>query len=368
MNDVGSDDLYRRLGVEQHADETTFLAALKTAYRRAVLVYHPDKNMENEAARSVAEANFKRIGEAFAVLGDASTRSEYDRKRAAQRPERTVSFDDDRSDFFDGAGGSDCHKPDKPYGSFFDRHEDHCTGTMPRHWSNRKRKRDNKSDHGEKRHQSGLGSRVPSGSPVLIRNLTSANSLHQNGKTGHILRYDFGTERYTIALGVACTACQRDGQRRCSKSSCCIGQGPESATWLALKRDSIMQLARGVVLTGLREKPELNGQSGDMTGFHSATGRYCVRLRAKTGAAPPVSAYTAYIRMANIILPAGTNVKITALQKHTQLNGQWAKVLGEHDPHTGRCNVGLSNDLNHQRAADKKAPNQLSIKPDNVAL
>jgi DnaJ-class molecular chaperone len=47
--------------------------AIKDAFRRLALRYHPDRNKEPEA-----EERFKEIAEAYAVLSDPRKRTEYD--------------------------------------------------------------------------------------------------------------------------------------------------------------------------------------------------------------------------------------------------------------------------------------------------
>ncbi len=47
---------------------------IKSAYRRLVMLYHPDKNKLPEA-----EEMFKGIAEAYSVLSDPSKRKQYDR-------------------------------------------------------------------------------------------------------------------------------------------------------------------------------------------------------------------------------------------------------------------------------------------------
>jgi curved DNA-binding protein len=63
-------DYYAVLGVEKSA--TT--EAIKKAYRKLAVKYHPDKNPGDKAA----EERFKEITEAYAVLADAEKRRQYD--------------------------------------------------------------------------------------------------------------------------------------------------------------------------------------------------------------------------------------------------------------------------------------------------
>ena len=63
-------DFYTVLGVNKDADEKQ----IKSAYRKLALKYHPDKNPDD----TEAEARFKEISEAYAVLSDQQKKMEYD--------------------------------------------------------------------------------------------------------------------------------------------------------------------------------------------------------------------------------------------------------------------------------------------------
>lgn len=63
-------DYYETLGVDRNADE----AALKSAYRKLAMKYHPDRNPDD----ATAEANFKEANEAYDVLKDPDKRAAYD--------------------------------------------------------------------------------------------------------------------------------------------------------------------------------------------------------------------------------------------------------------------------------------------------
>jgi molecular chaperone DnaJ len=64
-------DYYEILGVPRDADD----AAIKKAYRKLALQFHPDRN----AGDASAEAKFKEAAEAYQVLSDAQKRATYDR-------------------------------------------------------------------------------------------------------------------------------------------------------------------------------------------------------------------------------------------------------------------------------------------------
>ena len=68
-------DYYATLGVARDADD----AALKKAYRKMAVKWHPDKHAGGgDAAKARAEAKFKEVGEAYDVLSDPTKRQVYD--------------------------------------------------------------------------------------------------------------------------------------------------------------------------------------------------------------------------------------------------------------------------------------------------
>lgn len=64
-------DYYEVLGVERGADGK----AIKSAYRKLAMKYHPDQNPDD----AEAEAKFKEVGEAYSILSDEDKRAAYDR-------------------------------------------------------------------------------------------------------------------------------------------------------------------------------------------------------------------------------------------------------------------------------------------------
>ena len=63
-------DYYKTLGVSKSADASE----IKKAYRKLALLHHPDRNKDDKAA----EAKFKQITEAYAVLSDDEKKKQYD--------------------------------------------------------------------------------------------------------------------------------------------------------------------------------------------------------------------------------------------------------------------------------------------------
>ena len=64
-------DYYEILGVSRGCDE----AALKSAFRKAAMQHHPDRN----AGCTESEAKFKEVNEAYSILSDPQKRAAYDR-------------------------------------------------------------------------------------------------------------------------------------------------------------------------------------------------------------------------------------------------------------------------------------------------
>ena len=126
-------DYYEILGVKKTATDDE----LKKAYRELAKKYHPDKNKGNKEA----EAKFKELSEAYAVLSDAEKRSQYDRlgreafgpgganpfagfdfsqfmggargrKAGGGRRTSTIDFTDIFGDLFGGGGGGGFEAPE----------------------------------------------------------------------------------------------------------------------------------------------------------------------------------------------------------------------------------------------------------------
>jgi molecular chaperone DnaJ len=97
-------DYYEVLGLKKDADAK----AIKDAFRKLALQFHPDRNKTPEA-----EARFKEIAEAYAVLSDPKKRAEYDARGfagvegfSAEDLFGGINFGDIFGDFgFDFGGG-----------------------------------------------------------------------------------------------------------------------------------------------------------------------------------------------------------------------------------------------------------------------
>eukprot|EP00908_Phaeocystis_cordata_P015695 Transcript_26876.p1 GENE.Transcript_26876~~Transcript_26876.p1 ORF type:complete len:370 (-),score=44.73 Transcript_26876:973-2082(-) len=70
---------YEVLNVPRDADAS----ALRTAYKKAALKWHPDKHPEGQQRRD-AQRRFEKANEAFSTLNDPQSRAEYDARLAAE--------------------------------------------------------------------------------------------------------------------------------------------------------------------------------------------------------------------------------------------------------------------------------------------
>jgi molecular chaperone DnaJ len=110
-------DFYKILGVSKDVSE----ADLKKRYRKLARQYHPDSNPDDKNA----EAKFKEISEAHAVLADPEQRREYDQVRAMGSGARFTSggrgqaggFEDVFGGMFGQGGGP---RTSHPQGGFDD--------------------------------------------------------------------------------------------------------------------------------------------------------------------------------------------------------------------------------------------------------
>ncbi len=99
-----NDDLYSVLGVAKNASQDE----IKKAYRKLAFKYHPDRNPNDPSAVE----NFKKVNEAYTILGDAEKRKQYDMFGSSQ-------YQDQYQSQYQGNGSSYQNAGYDPFEEFF---------------------------------------------------------------------------------------------------------------------------------------------------------------------------------------------------------------------------------------------------------
>jgi curved DNA-binding protein CbpA len=359
---LNSEDYYEILGVPRSADE----AALKKAYKKLAVKWHPDKNPGDERATK----NFQKISEAYATLSDDKKRKIYDMygKDAANQSDQMpddvpmgghggfggfpgggmpgggfsfrpgggggghgMSQEEAAFLFSQFFGGSD------PFGAFGG-----MGGGGPGVRINMGGPRGSRRGGGGMQDPfggafggsmgggmpGGFGSMpggfggsysepsysrvkrydaIPSGTVVSLKGLV--NRPDRNGDRGQVVQYDARSGRYIIQL-------------------------EDTDETMSVKPANLLQHVH-VKLHGLESRPELNGQRGTIIAWDPAKLRYNVYIMS-TGKALS-------LRPSNVVLEDGTVGQIVNLQSKPELNGQWGTIKS-FNSQSGRYDIQLSAD------------------------
>jgi len=68
------------------------LAAIKTAYKKLALKWHPDKHPEEE--RDAATEKFKQVSEAYSILSNEKRKKYFDKHGSMEGEDDNIDFDD----------------------------------------------------------------------------------------------------------------------------------------------------------------------------------------------------------------------------------------------------------------------------------
>lgn len=104
-------DYYETLGVPRDATQD----AIKGAYRKLARKYHPDVSKEADA-----EARFKEVGEAYAVLKDPEKRAAYDQMGSQWQPGQDFQPPPDWDAGFEFSGRDSGSGPGSEFSDFFE--------------------------------------------------------------------------------------------------------------------------------------------------------------------------------------------------------------------------------------------------------
>eukprot|EP01043_Picozoa_sp_COSAG02_P019616 COSAG02_NODE_951_length_15694_cov_15.969606_3_plen_287_part_00 len=271
-------DYYKTLGVSKDAKD----AALKKAYRKLALKFHPDKNQGDPTA----EAKFKDISEAYEVLSDSHKRQIYD-----------AGFDPNSNSPASGGGGgtssvSGTFSAPTQRPCVSDCAAGHAAGTDPfRIFEEFFQEFNGRGAGGNFRtfHFGGMGGMggmsgrrampheadndvLPAGTSVRVKGLRNDRQLNDaqvrlwatgnfSASTivctltvsflvvvryqGQIQEYDEVTKRYTVMVQV-------------------MGPFMNQITGVRLEASHLLQLVSGVELVGITSQPQLNGRTGTL--------------------------------------------------------------------------------------------------------
>lgn len=283
---ANDDDLYAVLGVAKDATPD----AIKKAYRKQAIKWHPDKNPDEQ---EVAQEKFKKIARAYEVLSDAQTREIYDKygeaglergggagPAAAGGAAGGAGFPpggfpggmfggafgsgSSRVHVFSssGGGGMDAARADEIFRSFFANGDpfggdsggiEALLGGLGGHGGPVRSSRATR-----RRGADGAGTRpdlLERGTVVQLAGMVSA--AHLNGATGVVEDYDAAKERYRVAL-------REVGGGR--------GSGQQS---VAVKRANLRAVVAQPTVVGT-SRTELNGRVAASATYDSSAKRYRV--------------------------------------------------------------------------------------------
>lgn len=352
---------YKVLAVPRDADA----AALKKAYKKAALKYHPDRHStDDEKDQKAAEELFKEAAGAYEVLSDSNNRATYDAcgwaglEGGAPPPGRgpggmgRAGFGAGApGHFVFGSGGGQNADPMKLFASMFGGMPGGMggMGAMGGTGGMSMNERAREAGMGRSSFESllyggaaaaaaGGGGSRKRGRPAAPGELQSGTQVVAHGLKAEQMNGAHGTVggrgtagRYTVAF-------------------------PTLGKSLSLKRANLFCVGQRVSLAGLRSQPELNGSSGSIVGVKPAgnsaaralggTDRYLVRLNAGT---------TGSFKKECVELQCGAKVSVDGLVS-AKFNGLVGEVLSL-DRSAGRYVVALEG-----------GHGQLKLKPENLTV
>jgi len=375
-----SSDYYEILGCSRSDND----AALKKAYRKLAVKWHPDKNPDNDDATK----NFQKISEAYATLSDPKKRKLYDQygadgaNMADQMPEGGMpgagagGFPAGFGGMPSGRGGGGMHhmSPDdaQAFFSHFFGHEDPFgrmggggMGGSP--FINIQTQTSGGPRGSMRGSQSapfggadpfsmmfGGGGGMPMGGGMQMggfpgMDMNGMGGMHgmpgMNGMNGmHQQRpqapsFDSIPPGTVVSFKGLRSKPERNGdrgvvQQYSRQNGRYVVQVEDSEETMAVKPSNLLQHVH-VRLHGIESKPDLNGKTGTIIAWNPNAERYSIYVMANSKAVS--------LKPNNVILENGTVGQIFGLMSKPELNGKWGTIK-EWDRDAGRYSVQLSRD------------------------
>jgi len=313
-----SKDLYAILGVPKDADDD----ALKKAYRKQAVRFHPDKHAtKGEAEKAAAAEKFKDAAEAYEVLSDKDKRAVYDRYgyealkaggpctggnvsasmggfpggvRTGHGMPGGMSFSFSSSG---GGGGMDDARAAELFSAIFGGSDPFTDllggsgmrgatsmmgGMPPRHRSNR----------------AARAAADMNSNPELLRpgtqvKLQGLSDTSRNGAIGTIEVFDAAKQRYTVSLA--------------------------DSSIISVKGANILQVVSAAKVIGTSQAA-LNGKVAASATYDASSKRYRVEGLTADGK-------TLAVKPENLVLPERTVVTIDGVQSRPALNGKRGRIV-----------------------------------------
>ena len=339
---------YQILGVARNADA----AALKKAYRKQAMKWHPDKHSsESEAKKAQAEEKFKDVAEAFEVLNDPDKRAVFDRygeeglkPGGGSSSGYAPSGSDGYSTQSYSSSGMDTMRANQMFDSFFGNGATQGASTGGSGISLGTDKLGiniagtgfNFSGNGagislfgkpigvnfggspqkQTSAQSGASSSaggntsgaannstatpavdgpLPAGTRVKLEGLTSGSE--HNGSVGRVERFDAAAQRYHVRLA-----------------------GDHGNSSIAVRLDNLRQVISSAKVVGCQTQPQLNGRVPAAVTYDRQSQRYRAEGLSENGA-------TLALKPENLVLPAATQVTIDGVVSRPALNGKRGLIV-----------------------------------------
>jgi len=305
-------DYYEILNVNRNANNQE----IKKSFKKLAMKWHPDKNPDN---KEEAEKKFKKVNEAYSILSDNNSKSQYDSfGKAGLNNGGGYNFShadaqDIFSTFFGRTDPFNGFHEAPPFNTFFRCNHSCGNSRFETHRTHRVFNSGCSSFNGNENGED----KIKSGTTIIIKNLKT--HMEKNGKMGKIINYHIPTNRYNVFL-------------------------EESGEKIALKFGNIQQIV-DIIIINLKGNKELNGKRGKIIGYDSAINRYRVVIDDKA----------VDIKNENIIIETEACVKIYNIEHTKKYNGMYGKIMS-YDNHSNRYMIKL------------KGNKILKLKPENIQL